>query len=199
MSTTQQPGKASTDDAKDAIDLGGGRSEAVVARRRRHRRPRPRGVPSCSASPATTRRPSTAATWQRLQDRPPGQQRLGEGLPRLPRLRRSPRLRRVTIEGVGIEDGNQLDQATADGQYIANIYQHKHWLKQVTDSTGMSLTALGEVFQWSLRLLHEARLPRRPPEGLDHRAAQRPREHRVQGAVDPRARGKLTFRDGVDP
>jgi ABC-type metal ion transport system substrate-binding protein len=30
----------------------------------------------------------------------------------------------VTIKGVGIEDGNQLDQATADGKYIANIYQH---------------------------------------------------------------------------
>ena len=55
----------------------------------------------------------------------------------------------ITIEPVGIEDGNQLDQATADGKYIANIYQHKHWLKQVTDATGMELTALGPVFQWS--------------------------------------------------
>ena len=55
----------------------------------------------------------------------------------------------VKITGEPIEDGNQLDQATADGQYIANIYQHKHWLAQVTSSTGMKLTALGPVFQWS--------------------------------------------------
>lgn len=55
----------------------------------------------------------------------------------------------VTIKPVGIGDGNQLDQATADGKYIANIYQHKHWLKQVVDKTGWNLKALGPVFQWS--------------------------------------------------
>lgn len=55
----------------------------------------------------------------------------------------------IRIKPVGIEDGNQLDQATADGKFIANIYQHKHWLQQVTDSTGFKLTALGPVFQWS--------------------------------------------------
>jgi D-methionine transport system substrate-binding protein len=35
----------------------------------------------------------------------------------------------VQIVPVGIGDGNQLDQATANGQYAANIYQHKHWLR----------------------------------------------------------------------
>lgn len=58
----------------------------------------------------------------------------------------------VTIDPVGIEDGNQLDAATANGQYIANIYQHKEWLKEVTSSTGLQLTALGPVFQWSYGL-----------------------------------------------
>jgi ABC-type metal ion transport system substrate-binding protein len=55
----------------------------------------------------------------------------------------------VKIEGVGLEDGNQLDQATATGQFAANIYQHIHWLNEVVQSTGMKLTALGPVFQWA--------------------------------------------------
>lgn len=58
----------------------------------------------------------------------------------------------ITIDPVGIEDGNQLDAATANGQYIANIYQHKEWLKEVTSSTGLQLTALGPVFQWAYGL-----------------------------------------------
>jgi YaeC family lipoprotein len=55
----------------------------------------------------------------------------------------------VGIKAVGIGDGNQLDQATADGHLAANIYQHKHWLKQVVDKTGWKLTAVGPVFQWA--------------------------------------------------
>ena len=55
----------------------------------------------------------------------------------------------VQILPVGIGDGNQLDQATANGQYAANIYQHSHWLKQVTDKTGWKLIAVGPVFQWA--------------------------------------------------
>jgi ABC-type metal ion transport system substrate-binding protein len=53
------------------------------------------------------------------------------------------------ITPVGIQDGNQLDQATATGQFAANIYQHIHWLNEVVKSTGMKLTAIGPVFQWA--------------------------------------------------
>lgn len=55
----------------------------------------------------------------------------------------------VKIEPVGIQDGNQLDEATAKGQFAANIYQHIHWLNEVVQSTGMKLTAIGPVFQWA--------------------------------------------------
>jgi len=55
----------------------------------------------------------------------------------------------IHIDPVGIEDGNQLDEATANGQFAANIYQHIHWLNEVVQSTGMKLTAVGPVFQWA--------------------------------------------------
>jgi D-methionine transport system substrate-binding protein len=55
----------------------------------------------------------------------------------------------IKIDPVGIQDGNQLDQATAHGQFAANIYQHIHWLNEVVQSTGMKLTAVGPVFQWA--------------------------------------------------
>jgi D-methionine transport system substrate-binding protein len=55
----------------------------------------------------------------------------------------------IKINPVGIQDGNQLDQATANGQFAANIYQHIHWLNEVVKSTGMKLTAIGPVFQWA--------------------------------------------------
>ena len=55
----------------------------------------------------------------------------------------------IHIEPVGIQDGNQLDEATATGQFAANIYQHIHWLNEVVKSTGMKLTAIGPVFQWA--------------------------------------------------
>jgi D-methionine transport system substrate-binding protein len=55
----------------------------------------------------------------------------------------------IKITPVGIEDGNQLDQATATGQYAANIYQHIHWLNEVVKATHMKLTAVGPVFQWA--------------------------------------------------
>ncbi|KRC54870.1 MULTISPECIES: MetQ/NlpA family ABC transporter substrate-binding protein [unclassified Nocardioides] len=105
----------------------------------------------------------------------------------------------VTIKGVGIEDGNQLDQATADGQYIANIYQHKHWLKQVTDSTGMDLTALGEVFQWSYSVYSTkyASLDELP-KGATVALLNDPANTAQALWILERA-GKLTFKDGVDP
>jgi D-methionine transport system substrate-binding protein len=55
----------------------------------------------------------------------------------------------IKIEPVGIQDGNQLDEATAQGQFAANIYQHIHWLNEVVKSTGMKLTGVGPVFQWA--------------------------------------------------
>ncbi|GAA1522235.1 MetQ/NlpA family ABC transporter substrate-binding protein [Nocardioides humi] len=105
----------------------------------------------------------------------------------------------VTIEGIGIEDGNQLDQATADGKYIANIYQHKHWLKQVTDATGMELTALGEVFQWSYSVYStkHASLDELP-QGATIALLNDPANTAQALWILERA-GKLTFKDGVDP
>lgn len=105
----------------------------------------------------------------------------------------------VTIEGVGIEDGNQLDQATAAGEYIANIYQHKHWLKQVTEATGMELTALGEVFQWSYSVYStkHASLDELP-QGAQIALLNDPANTAQALWILERA-GKLTFKDGVDP
>lgn len=105
----------------------------------------------------------------------------------------------VTITGVGIEDGNQLDQATADGKYIANIYQHKHWLKQVTDATGMKLSALGEVFQWSYSVYSSkyASLDELP-NGAEVALLNDPANTAQALWILERA-GKLTFKDGVDP
>ncbi len=105
----------------------------------------------------------------------------------------------MTIEGVGIEDGNQLDQATADGKYIANIYQHKHWLKQVTDSTGMELTALGEVFQWSYSVYSTKHASLDDlPKGATIALLNDPANTAQALWILERA-GKLTFKDGVDP
>ncbi|WP_408896186.1 MetQ/NlpA family ABC transporter substrate-binding protein [Nocardioides sp. R1-1] len=105
----------------------------------------------------------------------------------------------VTIEGVGIEDGNQLDQATADGKFIANIYQHKHWLKQVTESTGMELTALGEVFQWSYSVYSTKHASLDDlPKGATIALLNDPANTAQALWILERA-GKLTFKDGVDP
>ena len=105
----------------------------------------------------------------------------------------------ITIKPVGIGDGNQLDQATADGTYIANIYQHKHWLKQVVDKTGWKLSAVGPVFQWSYSVYSAKHT------SLD----QLPRGAKVALLNDPantaqalwllQRAGKLTFKPGVDP
>ncbi|PWN01825.1 metal ABC transporter substrate-binding protein [Nocardioides silvaticus] len=105
----------------------------------------------------------------------------------------------ITIEPVGIEDGNQLDQATADGEYIANIYQHKHWLKQVIDATGMELTALGPVFQWSYSMYsskHDSIDDL--PEGAEIALLNDPANTAQALWILERA-GKITFQDGVDP
>jgi D-methionine transport system substrate-binding protein len=61
----------------------------------------------------------------------------------------------VKITPVGIEDGNQLDLATANGQYAANIYQHQYWLKEVLAKTHWPLTAVHPVFQWAYSMYSE--------------------------------------------
>lgn len=105
----------------------------------------------------------------------------------------------VKINPVGIEDGNQLDQATADGTYIANIYQHKHWLKQVTDSTGMKLTALGPVFQWAYSVW-SSKYPSLDalPHGATIALLNDPANTAQALWILQRA-GKITFKPGVNP
>ncbi|GAB4012512.1 MetQ/NlpA family ABC transporter substrate-binding protein [Nocardioides ultimimeridianus] len=105
----------------------------------------------------------------------------------------------VTITGEPIEDGNQLDQATADGQYIANIYQHKHWLQQVTDSTGMKLTALGPVFQWSYSVYSSKyKTMDEIPDGSTIALLNDP-ANTAQALWILERGGYLTFKPGVDP
>lgn len=105
----------------------------------------------------------------------------------------------VTIAGQPIEDGNQLDQATADGQYIANIYQHKHWLQQVTDSTGMKLTALGPVFQWSYSVYSSKyKSMDELPDGATIALLNDP-ANTAQALWILERGGYLTFKPGVDP
>lgn len=105
----------------------------------------------------------------------------------------------VTIQPVGIEDGNQLDKATADGQYIANIYQHKHWLKQVTDSTGFKLTALGPVFQWAYSVYSSKYKDFNAlPQGATIALLNDPANTAQALWILERA-GKITFKPGVDP
>ncbi|NHA01837.1 hypothetical protein G5V59_25175 [Nocardioides sp. W3-2-3] len=120
-----------------------------MGRDRRCRRPRARGVPRPQDSPATTRRPSpaaTSATTSRSPSRPAAPRRRPSSTTWTRRSRPTTGSR---SRASASRTATRLDQATADGKYIANIYQHKHWLKQVTDSTGMKSTALGPVFQWS--------------------------------------------------
>jgi D-methionine transport system substrate-binding protein len=61
----------------------------------------------------------------------------------------------IQITPVGIEDGNQLDLATANGQFAANIYQHQYWLKEVLAKTHWPLTKVGPVFQWAYSMYSE--------------------------------------------
>jgi ABC-type metal ion transport system substrate-binding protein len=105
----------------------------------------------------------------------------------------------ITITGEPIEDGNQLDQATANGQYIANIYQHKHWLQQVTDSTGMKLTALGPIFQWSYSVYSSKyKTMDQIPDGATIALLNDP-ANTAQALWILERGGYLTFKPGVDP
>jgi D-methionine transport system substrate-binding protein len=105
----------------------------------------------------------------------------------------------VRVIPVGIGDGNQLDQATANGQYAANIYQHKHWLKQVTDKTGWKLTAVGPAFQWaySVYSAKHASLDAIPHGGKI--ALLNDPANTAQALWLLQRGGKITFKPGVDP
>ncbi|GAA3679176.1 MetQ/NlpA family ABC transporter substrate-binding protein [Nocardioides ginsengisoli] len=105
----------------------------------------------------------------------------------------------VTIKPVGIEDGNQLDAATANGQYIANIYQHSHWLKQVTSSTGLELTALGPVFQWAYSVYSAQHKDFTSiPDGATVALLNDP-ANTAQALWILERNGTITFKPGVDP
>lgn len=105
----------------------------------------------------------------------------------------------VSITPVGIGDGNQLDQATADGKYIANIYQHKHWLAQVVDKTGWKLSALGPVFQWSYSVYSEKYKSLDDlPQGSTIALLNDPANTAQALWILERA-GKLTFKPGTNP
>jgi len=105
----------------------------------------------------------------------------------------------VTITPVPIGDGNQLDQATADGTYIANIYQHIHWLNEVVAQTHWKLSALGPVFQWAYSVYSAKH------KSLD----ELPHGARIALLNDPantaqalwllQRAGKITFKPGVNP
>jgi D-methionine transport system substrate-binding protein len=105
----------------------------------------------------------------------------------------------VSLKAVGIGDGNQLDQATADGHYAANIYQHKHWLKQVVDKTGWKLTAVAPVFQWSYSLYSSKHtsLDQIPHGGTI--ALLNDPANTAQALWLLERAGKLTFKAGVNP
>jgi ABC-type metal ion transport system substrate-binding protein len=105
----------------------------------------------------------------------------------------------VKIEPKGIEDGNQLDQATASGQIAANIYQHIHWLNEVVASTGMKLTAIGPVFQWAYSIYstkHESLAAL--PEGAQIALLNDP-ANTAQALWLLQRAGEITFKPGTVP
>jgi D-methionine transport system substrate-binding protein len=105
----------------------------------------------------------------------------------------------VHIDPVGIGDGNQLDQATADGHYAANIYQHKHWLAQVVDKTGWKLTAEGPVFQWAYSMYSTKHKSLNDiPQGGTIALLNDPANTAQALWLLERA-GKITFKKGVNP
>lgn len=105
----------------------------------------------------------------------------------------------VQIKPEGIGDGNQLDQATADGHIAANIYQHKHWLAQVVAKTGWKLTAVAPVFQWAYSVYSAkynslAALPQGATIALLNDPA-----NTAQALWLLQRAGRITFKPGVDP
>jgi D-methionine transport system substrate-binding protein len=105
----------------------------------------------------------------------------------------------IKISPVGIEDGNQLDLATANGQYAANIYQHQYWLKEVLAQTHWPLTAVHPVFQWAYSMYSEKYSSINAlPEGASLALLNDPANTAQALWLLERA-GKITFKPGTQP
>jgi len=105
----------------------------------------------------------------------------------------------VTITPEAIGDGNQLDQATANGQYAANIYQHQHWLAEVVAKTGWKLTAVAPVFQWAYSVYSSKyRSLDALPHGAQIALLNDP-ANTAQALWLLQRAGKITFKPGVNP
>jgi ABC-type metal ion transport system substrate-binding protein len=105
----------------------------------------------------------------------------------------------LKITPVGISDGNQLDLATADGQYAANIYQHQHWLAEVLAKTRWKLTAVKPVFQWAYSIYSE-KYPSIDalPSGANIALLNDP-ANTAQALWLLQRAGKITFKPGTNP
>jgi ABC-type metal ion transport system substrate-binding protein len=105
----------------------------------------------------------------------------------------------LKITPVGIGDGNQLDLATANGQYAANIYQHQYWLKEVLAKTHWKLTAVHPIFQWAYSMYSEKypslnALPKDATIALLNDPA-----NTAQALWLLERAGKITFKPGTSP
>jgi ABC-type metal ion transport system substrate-binding protein len=105
----------------------------------------------------------------------------------------------LKIKPVGISDGNQLDLATANGQYAANIYQHQYWLREVLAKTHWKLTAVHPVFQWAYSI-YSQKYPSLNgiPKGATLALLNDPANTAQALWLLERA-GKLTFKPGTSP
>lgn len=105
----------------------------------------------------------------------------------------------VHIDPVGVGDGNQLDQATANGQFAANTYQHKHWLAQVIAATGWKLSAVAPVFQWAYSVYSSkyTSLDQIPNGGTI--ALLNDPANTAQALWLLQRAGKITFKPGTNP
>lgn len=105
----------------------------------------------------------------------------------------------VQITPVGISDGNQLDLATANGQYAANIYQHQYWLKEVLAKTHWPLTKVAPVFQWAYSMYSEKfKSIGALPNGASIALLNDPANTAQALWLLDRA-GKITFKPGTTP
>lgn len=105
----------------------------------------------------------------------------------------------LKITPVGIGDGNQLDLATANGQFAANIYQHQYWLAEVLAKTHWKLTAVHPVFQWAYSVYSQKYASLGAiPEGGNIALLNDPANTAQALWLLERA-GKITFKPGTNP
>ncbi|MBV9384626.1 MAG: hypothetical protein JO242_28695 [Streptosporangiaceae bacterium] len=105
----------------------------------------------------------------------------------------------VRITPAGISDGNQLDLATANGQYAANIYQHQYWLNEVLAKTHWPLTKIVPVFQWAYSMYSEKYSSINAlPNGASIALLNDPANTAQALWLLERA-GKITFKPGTQP